>query len=59
MDVNMLRALLTLACLIVFLGIVVWAYSGKRRARFHDAARVPLEEDREVPPDTRRTGSPR
>ena len=59
MDVNMLRALITLACFVAFLGIVVWAYSGKRRARFHDAARVPLEEDREGAPDTSRTGSPR
>lgn len=46
MDVNMLRALITLACFVAFLGIMVWAYSGKRHARFHDAARVPLEEDR-------------
>ena len=46
MDVNMLRAFLTLACFVVFLGIVIWAYSGSRRERFEDASRVPLDEDR-------------
>lgn len=45
MDVNMLRALITLACFVVFVGIVIWAYSGSRRERFDDAARVPLDED--------------
>ena len=59
MDVNLLRALITLACFIAFLGIVVWAYSGKRRARFDDAARVPLEEDREGATDKTGAGSPR
>lgn len=59
MDVNLLRALITLACFIVFLGIVVWAYSAKRSARFDDAARVPLEEEREGARDTTHEGSAR
>ena len=42
MDVNTLRAALTLACFAVFVGICIWAYSGKRRERFAEAARVPL-----------------
>ena len=45
MDVNTLRALLTLICFVLFLGIVAWAWSSGSRARFHDAARVPLDED--------------
>ena len=45
MDVNMLRGLLTAVCLLIFLGIVFWAYSGSRRERFEDAARVPLQDD--------------
>ena len=45
MDVNTLRTLLTVACFAVFIGIVVWAYSARRRDRFSEAARVPLEED--------------
>jgi cytochrome c oxidase cbb3-type subunit 4 len=33
----------------VFIGIVLWAWSGKRRADFEAAARVPLEDDAEPP----------
>ena len=40
-------SLMTVVMLIVFIGIVAWAYSGRRRAAFEDAARVPLEEDAE------------
>ena len=45
MDVNTLRALLTLACFVVFVGIVVWAFGRGRRDRFAEAARVPLLDD--------------
>ncbi len=33
--------------LVVFLGIVAWAWSAKRRAAFDEAARLPLEEEGE------------
>jgi cytochrome c oxidase cbb3-type subunit 4 len=60
MDVNMLRALLTAACFLLFLGIVFWAYSGSRRERFEDAARVPLQGDLDgAPDDAARRGSAR
>jgi cytochrome c oxidase cbb3-type subunit 4 len=29
----------------LFIGIVVWAYSGKRRKAFDEAARIPMEDD--------------
>jgi len=45
MDVNTLRALLTLICFVLFLGIVAWAWSSRSRARFEEAARVPLDDD--------------
>ncbi|HET7158101.1 MAG TPA: cbb3-type cytochrome c oxidase subunit 3 [Burkholderiales bacterium] len=45
MDVNTLRAILTLVCFLIFAGIVVWAWSSAQRKRFDEAARVPLEED--------------
>ena len=45
MDVNTLRALLTLLCFVLFLGIVAWAWSSRSRARFEEAARLPLEDD--------------
>jgi cytochrome c oxidase cbb3-type subunit 4 len=44
-DYGFYGSLMTVVMLIAFIGIVVWAYSGKRRAAFDDAARVPLEED--------------
>ena len=50
MDVNTLRALLTVACFLVFVAIVVWAWSGAQRRRFDDAARVPLDEDTQLEP---------
>ena len=45
MDINMIRAGVTVAALITFLGIVAWAWSSRRRADFEAAARLPLDED--------------
>ena len=45
MDYSMLGSLMTVVMLVVFLGIVAWAYSSKRRTAFDEAARVPLEDD--------------
>jgi cytochrome c oxidase cbb3-type subunit 4 len=39
------RAWLTVVMLIVFVGIVVWAYSSKRKKQFDEAARSVLEDD--------------
>ncbi len=47
MDYSMLSSLMTVVMLVVFLGIVAWAYSSKRSAAFEEASRVPLEEDAE------------
>ena len=49
MDVEMMHGLWTLLLLLVFVGIVVWAYSGRRKDDFEAAARMPLEDDRDVP----------
>lgn len=35
----------TVVVLIIFTGIVAWAWSGKRRKQFEQAARIPLEDD--------------
>lgn len=35
----------TLLLIIAFIGIVVWAYSSRRKSDFDEAARLPLEED--------------
>jgi cytochrome c oxidase cbb3-type subunit 4 len=45
MDINDLRAALTVASFLAFIGIVIWAYSGRRKQRFDRAARSVLEED--------------
>lgn len=50
MDVNDLRSAITVVAFLVFLGIVVWAWSERRRERFEQAARLPLEDD-DVAPD--------
>ena len=48
MDINDIRSLVTVVSFVAFLGIVAWAYSAKRKARFEEAARsVLLEEDAE------------
>ena len=46
MDINLLRAVTTAVLFAVFVGIVLWAWSGKRRADFEAAARLPLDDDR-------------
>jgi cytochrome c oxidase cbb3-type subunit 4 len=39
-----LSTAMTAIMLVVFIGIVAWAYSGKRRARFEEAARLPFDD---------------
>jgi len=46
-----LSTAMTAIMLVVFIGIVAWAYSGKRRARFDEAARLPFDDG--TPPDQR------
>ncbi len=45
MDYGTYGSLMTVVMLVVFVGIIVWAWSGKRRAAFEAAARMPLEDD--------------
>ncbi len=45
MTLSMFHALWTGLMLAIFIGIVVWAYNGKRRQRFDAAARSPLDDD--------------
>ena len=44
-DINMLRSIVTVVALVVFVGIVVWAWSARNRTRFEEAARLPFEND--------------
>lgn len=45
MDINDLRSLTTVLAFILFIGIVVWAWSGRQKAAFEEAARLPLDDD--------------
>ena len=47
----MLAGLLCVAAalMVLFIGIVAWAWSGKRKARFDAAAQLPFDEDPLVP----------
>jgi cytochrome c oxidase cbb3-type subunit 4 len=45
MDINDVRATITVVSFVVFIGIFVWAWSGRRAAAFEEAARLPLEDD--------------
>ena len=35
----------TIVVLIIFIGIVLWAWSGRRKESFNEAANIPLEEE--------------
>jgi len=45
MDIALFHSIWTVALLIAFIGIVVWAWSGKRKSGFDEAARLPLDDD--------------
>lgn len=38
----------TVFVFVIFIGIVLWAWSGKNKAAFEEAARIPLEDDEDV-----------
>ena len=40
-----LRGLGTLSAFIAFIGICVWAYSGRRKEDFNNAAQLPFADD--------------
>jgi cytochrome c oxidase cbb3-type subunit IV len=48
MDINDLRAMSTVVAFIVFIGIVCWAWSGRRKQDFAAAAMLAVDDDRPV-----------
>jgi cytochrome c oxidase cbb3-type subunit 4 len=46
-DINDLRSLLTVLAFAGFVGIVLWAYSGRAKRAFEEAERLPFDEDTE------------
>lgn len=49
MDMPLVHGLWTAVLLVIFIGIVVWAWGRKRKRDFDEAARLPLEDDEPVP----------
>jgi len=44
MDV-LIQSVWTVVVLVLFVGIVIWAWSGKRKQEFDEAANIPFHED--------------
>ncbi|HMM53790.1 MAG TPA: cbb3-type cytochrome c oxidase subunit 3 [Candidatus Desulfobacillus sp.] len=45
MDINDLRSIVTVLSFVTFVGIVLWAWSGRRRQAFDEAANLPFNEE--------------
>lgn len=45
MNTTLFHSIWTILMVVTFVGIVLWAYSGKRKAAFDEAARLPLEDE--------------
>lgn len=45
MDIDFLRSLYTVLALVAFVVIAFWAWSGRNRQPFEEAARLPLADD--------------
>lgn len=44
-DLNMLRSIVTLVSLALFVGLVVWTWSRRRKSSFDEAAQLPFMDD--------------
>ncbi|MCK5382733.1 MAG: cbb3-type cytochrome c oxidase subunit 3 [Gammaproteobacteria bacterium] len=45
MDDSLIQSVWTLVVLVLFVGIVIWAWSSKRKQEFDEAANIPFHED--------------
>jgi cytochrome c oxidase cbb3-type subunit 4 len=45
MDIGTLRGLGTLLVFVAFVGLVIWAYSSKRKKSFDEAANLPFADE--------------
>ncbi len=45
MDLNVLRIAVTVVSFVVFIGIVVWAWSRRNKAAFDEAAHLPFVDE--------------
>jgi cytochrome c oxidase cbb3-type subunit 4 len=52
MDYIDILSVWTIVVMVLFIGIVLWAWSGKRKQNFDEAANIPFHEDETLPADT-------
>ena len=45
MNFELIHIVWTIVLMVIFIGIVVWAWSSKRKKQFDKAARAPLDDD--------------
>jgi len=48
---GLVHGIWTLLLLLIFIGIVVWAWSARRKQRFEEAAQIPLQDDKPDSPE--------
>jgi cytochrome c oxidase cbb3-type subunit 4 len=46
--VALVQSIWTIVVMVIFFGIILWAFSRKRKPEFDDAARLPLDDDDSV-----------
>ena len=51
MDTSIFQSVWTVVAFVFFVGVVFWAWSGKRKKNFDKAARMALDDDKEVTDD--------
>ncbi|GJL82261.1 MAG: hypothetical protein DHS20C01_18950 [marine bacterium B5-7] len=47
---TLIQIVWTVIAFVIFIGIVIWAYSSKQKERFDEAAQLPLDDDYEPDP---------
>jgi cytochrome c oxidase cbb3-type subunit IV len=45
MDIITLHSIITVVSFVVFIAIILWAYSDRRKTAFDQAARLPFDEE--------------
>ena len=45
MDFSLIQSIWTIVVMVLFVGIVAWAWSSKRKPRFDEAANIPFTEE--------------
>ncbi len=46
--VALIQSIWTIVVMVIFFGVLLWAFSRKRKSEFDEAARLPLDDDDSV-----------